>query len=263
MATTRRRRTSGAFNRATQVAESMTAQEQQVINVPNMMTTIPLEQIQVPEHRTRLLNAEHVQELQDSIAVVGLGQPLITDQAYRLIAGGHRLAAIQKLQADQPETFKQQFPSNTVPIRIYNFDALQEPHRAQQIEIVENEKRRDYTPAEVKALAQRYIEQGYSQASHRPKKDEKALIPALQSYFRLSRRTIQRYLNSSEAPEKTDSSLSASRDALTPKGRRIKGYIDSLQRVRTFLKQEKQKGVRSLDHIIEHLELLLRTEQSS
>ncbi|MEM8603200.1 MAG: ParB N-terminal domain-containing protein, partial [Cyanobacteria bacterium P01_H01_bin.121] len=51
---------------------------------------VPLDKIQVAEERTRPLNPEHVQELQDSIAVVGLGQPLICDRNHHLIAGGHR-----------------------------------------------------------------------------------------------------------------------------------------------------------------------------
>jgi ParB family chromosome partitioning protein len=194
--------------------------------------------------------------------VVGLGQPLITDQAYRLIAGSHRLAAIQQLKAENPKLFKQHFPEGLIPLRVYTFDSLAEPERSQQIEIAENEKRRDYTPAEVKALAQKYLAQGYSHGSHRPKGGEKPLIPALQTYFRLSRRTIQRYLSSSNEPYKqSEVEISASGDALTPKARKIRRYIHSLKQIRAFLKHENQKGERSLSHVIEQLELLLQTQQ--
>lgn len=260
MAPTRRRRTSDAFSRATQVAEAMTEQDQTVTSVPNIITTIPLEQIHVPEERTRPLNPEHVQELLDSIAVVGLGQPLITDHVYRLIAGGHRLAAIQRLKTEQPGVFLQHFPNGLIPIRVYAFDALEEVERAEQIEIAENEKRRDYTPAEVKALAKKYRDQGYTQDSRRPKSGEKPLIPALQTYFRLSRRTIHRYLSSSDELEKQ---LSVPAGTLNAKARKIKGYIHSLQQVRTFLDNEQLKGRRSIDNLITQLEELLNNEQNS
>jgi ParB family chromosome partitioning protein len=249
-----RRRKTGVYSRATEVAEVMTEREQAAPNVLQMITTVPLEQIQVPTDRTRPLNVKHVQELLESIAAVGLGQPLITDRAHRLIAGGHRYAALQRLQSEQVDVFKQHFPHGLIPIRVYDFDALVEPERSEQIEIAENEKRRDYTAAEVKALAQKYLEQGYTQVSHRPKSGEKPLIPALQTYFRLSRRTIHRYLSNADQSHKE---LSVPCDTLTPRERKITGYIHSLKQIRSFLSKEKLKGTRSIDHVITQLEQLL------
>lgn len=46
---------------------------------------------------TRPLNARHVVELAESIAVLGLLEPIVVDTAGHLLAGGHRLAALQLL----------------------------------------------------------------------------------------------------------------------------------------------------------------------
>jgi hypothetical protein len=46
---------------------------------------------------TRPLTARHVVELAESIAVLGLLEPVVLDTAGHLLAGGHRLAALQLL----------------------------------------------------------------------------------------------------------------------------------------------------------------------
>lgn len=221
-----------------------------------ILQVVPIEQIVVPESRTRPLNSDHVQELLDSIAAVGLAQPIAVDVKHCLIAGGHRIAAIQRLKSEQPKIYKQQFPDG-VPCRVFDFDALAEPERAEAIEIVENEKRRDYTPAEVKAIAQKYTEQGYAYSGGRPKAGEKPLIPALETYFRLSRATIKRYLS---VPDKSGHEKSSSHEPLSPKARKIKRFIDSAQQLREFLAAEKAKGTRSVDNVLGVLEGMLKAE---
>ena len=58
-------------------------------------------------------------------------------------------------------------------------DADLEPDLALQIEVAENEQRRDYTPTEVKAIAERLKASGYTEVQGRPKKGQKPLMPAL------------------------------------------------------------------------------------
>ena len=59
---------------------------------------------------TRELKSEHVQSLAESIATLGLIEPLVTDNQGRLLAGGHRKAAIAWLKENDPKRFDEQFP---------------------------------------------------------------------------------------------------------------------------------------------------------
>ncbi len=144
---------------------------------------------------TRPLNPAHIEELADSIAVVGLIAPIAVDSQGRLLAGGHRRAAILLLREQDPDAYAKQFPNGQVPIRRYDFDSQIEPEKALAIEASENEKRRDYTPTEVRAIADRLRAAGYRDAPGKPKKGEKALRPALELIIGKSIRQVRRYLN--------------------------------------------------------------------
>ena len=161
------------------------------------LSTLPLERIKSRESNTRSLNTQHVESLKESISTLGLIEPLAVDQAKVLLAGGHRLAAIALLRKTEPETFEKHFPNGAIPVRIMPFIAEQEPDKALQVEVAENEYRRDYTPAEVRGIAKRLIAAGYKDAKGRPKKGEKVLMPALSTVVGKNRRTIQRYLHGS------------------------------------------------------------------
>ena len=130
--------------------------------------------IKLRQDNTRPLNEDHVLELADSIIILGLLQPIVIDIKHRLLAGGHRLAALIHLQETSPEEFEQMFPNNSVPVRQMPFDVESQPELALQVEVAENEKRRDYTPTEVRQLAQKLKDAGYTDSAHRPKKGEKA-----------------------------------------------------------------------------------------
>lgn len=147
------------------------------------------------EGDTRPLNPTHIEELADSIAVMGLIAPIAVDNQGRLLAGGHRRAAILLLREQDPDAFAKQFPNSQVPIRRYDFDSQAEPEKALAIEASENEKRRDYTPTEVRAIADRLRAAGYRDAPGKPKKGEKALRPALELIIGKSIRQVRRYLN--------------------------------------------------------------------
>ena len=62
------------------------------------------------------------------------------------------------------------------------------------MEVAENEQRRDYTPAEVRALAERLRGAGFRATAGRPRKGTKALLPALGAVVGKSKRQLLRIL---------------------------------------------------------------------
>ncbi|MGR3279099.1 ParB/RepB/Spo0J family partition protein [Acaryochloris marina NIES-2412] len=153
---------------------------------------------------TRPPEGKHVSELAESIAVLGLIEPLAVDDKNRLLAGGHRQAALHLLKRKNPKAFKQHFPNDQVQVRVMPFDSEKDPNLALAIEAAENEKRRDYTPTEVKAIAERLKSAGYEDLKGRPKKGQKALMPALSVVIGKSVRTVQRHLyGNSEVDKKS------------------------------------------------------------
>lgn len=161
-------------------------------------STLPLNRIQERETNTRLLRQPHVTALAESIAVLGLLEPVVVDQSGKLLAGRHRLAAIRWLKESNLTAYSQHFPNDQVPVRTMGFDAQVETERALAIEIAENEQRRDYTPAEVRVLASRLREAGYADLKGRPANGQKALRPALGVIVGKNLSTIRRYLNQDE-----------------------------------------------------------------
>jgi ParB family transcriptional regulator, chromosome partitioning protein len=144
---------------------------------------------------TRPLDPHHVDQLAESIAVLGLLEPLVVDLNGILLAGGHRKAAIAQVQAQNPTAYTFQFPNQMTPVRVMPFDSKSDPDLALQIEVSENEKRRDYTPAEIRLLAERLKESGYTDAPGRPAKGEKRLRPAIEVIVGKSLRQVRRILN--------------------------------------------------------------------
>jgi len=172
-------------------------------SIKSQDSVLLLEQIQPREQDTRSLNATHVEALAESIAVLGLIEPLVIDIQGGLLAGGHRLAAIQLLKRNRPDKYQQHFPEERVPVRLLPLNAEQDRDLALQVEIAENEQRRDYTSSEVRALAERLRVAGFSDLKGRPKKGEKALMPALTVVVGKSIRTVQRYLNDTQEESTT------------------------------------------------------------
>lgn len=162
--------------------------------------SITLGDIQLRQRDTRVLNEAHVLELAESIAVVGLIEPLAIDSRGRLLAGAHRLAAIEWLKANKPSDYTGQFPNHQISVRRFDFDADENPERALAIEIAENEKRRDYSSSEVKALAERLKAAGYREGRGKPKKGQQALMPALETIVGKSARQLHRYLSDEPIP---------------------------------------------------------------
>lgn len=171
---------------------------------------------------TRILNPNHVIQLAESIAALGLLEPLVVDQEVRLLAGGHRLAAIQIL-SESPENRLERLESicgelkekdknkiteiladiraisddeglSDVPVRVLAFDATKDADRALAVEAAENSLRRDYTQKEVLALYHRLLDAGYTIRPGKPKKGEKPLKPALAVIIGKSVKTVERLL---------------------------------------------------------------------
>ena len=170
---------------------------------PSSQSTLPIDNIQARAQDTRIPNDAHVNALAESIAAVGLIQPIAVDGTGRLLAGAHRLAAIKYLKQNDPRSFGKWFNLG-IPVRRYDFDASADPDLALVIEATENEKRRDYTPTEVRELAERLKVAGYHHTQGRKKKDSdaKALLPSLATIVGKSERTIYRYLADDETPDR-------------------------------------------------------------
>lgn len=184
---------------ASKLTGALAIAKSRAVDVLSSTATMPLNKItDRAGGDSRPLNPAHVEELANSIAVVGLIAPIAVDIRGRLLAGGHRRAAILELQQRDPEAFSKQFSGGQVPIRRYDFDSEVEPEKAIAIEASENEKRKDYTAAEVKAIAERLRSAGYRDSPGKPKKGEKALRPALELIIGKSLRQVRRYLNEAE-----------------------------------------------------------------
>lgn len=156
---------------------------------------LPLPRIRPRESDTRPLHIQHVNDLAESIAALGLIEPLVVDRQGVLLAGGHRLAAIQALKDTDPDIYAQHFPNQLVPVRVMPFDAEAEPERALQVELAENEKRVNYSRQQIELLAERLRSLNYRETRGRPREGERALGPALAVAIGVSTRYVRKVLS--------------------------------------------------------------------
>ena len=163
--------------------------------------SLPVEKIVKRDVSTRELNQEHVERLAESMKVLGLIEPIVVDLKNVLLAGGHRLAAVEWLRDKAPETFAARFSSG-VPVKVLQIDAATDQGGALAIEVAENEHRRDYTTKEVHALADRLRAAGFKDKGGRPSKGSKALGPTLAMVLHKNIRTVRRILKGEDAPQK-------------------------------------------------------------
>jgi len=230
----RRRSTADLLNAAHSAGVAIQAQDREAEARAelehSLPATLPLGKILNRTSDTRELHADHVNELAESIAVLGLLEPLVVDKRGRMLAGGHRKAAILEVKEKNPKAYTQHFPHDLIPVRILDFDAEKDSALALQIEVTENEKRRDYTPTEVRLLAERLVEAGYVDVKGRPTKGAKALRPALEVIIGKSIRTVRRYLNEAVAESVTDVRLSEELDVDA-----TDAIVTSLRRLQTEL----------------------------
>ena len=197
----RRRKDSGALlAEATKVADAIHQQDRAAEakmeqEVRAQRTSMPIDMIQPRAFDSRPLREKHVAELAESIAALGLIEPLAIDRNGVLLAGGHRLAAIQALKEIHTAIYQQLFPGDRIPVRVMDFDAEAEPERSLQIELAENEKRQNYTRDQIEQLADRLRSLNYKDTRGRPKEGEKALGPALAVAIGVSTRYVRKVLS--------------------------------------------------------------------
>jgi ParB-like chromosome segregation protein Spo0J len=178
----------------------------------------------------RPLHPGHLVTLAESISRLGLITPITVDSAHRLIAGGHRRAALRLLalsDSEREQAYRvyldafaaanrpglaaplqrvlrarlHRLPQRTGPVPVYLMavDASAEPELALRIEVAENEHRKQYTREQVLALARRLRDSGIKDTPGRPKAGERSLRPELIEVFGISRATVTRYLRAGDA----------------------------------------------------------------
>ncbi|MEN9306097.1 MAG: hypothetical protein RL173_29 [Fibrobacterota bacterium] len=174
-----------------------------------------------PRHNpaTRSLDTVHVLDLAESIVALGLIEPVAVDTKHRLLAGGHRWAALRLIAATQEqrtsvwrELFKAD-PSpamserlgmlpvsgNPVAVHVLSIDSVTDPSTALGIDVAENCQRRNFSKQEIRALATTLKAAGYRDGVGRPKQGERTVIPALSAVLGKSRRAVYMMLASIEA----------------------------------------------------------------
>lgn len=182
---------------------------------------------------TRPLNARHVVELAESIAVLGLLEPVVLDTAGHLLAGGHRLAALQLLAVPMPVARRKAFltrcggtaedeplpelasladriamlgdtPLPKAKIAVQVVDISGRGGSALAVEAAENNVRRQYTNDEIAALADRFKSAGYKTTAGKPRAGEKTMLGALEAAVGRSKRQIQRVLDGDTGSGKSE-----------------------------------------------------------
>jgi ParB family chromosome partitioning protein len=194
-----KKRSTAVLGQATAIANAISAQDQAVETKleedRSQRTTLPLTKISPRTEDTRPLRSQHVNDLAESIAALGLIEPLVVDLQGRLLAGGHRLEAIKTLKTNHPNLYEQHFPDDLIPVRVMPFDAEADPERSLQVELAENEKRVNYSRDQIERLAERLRSLNYREISGRPKAGEKALGPALAVAIGVSTRYVRKVLS--------------------------------------------------------------------
>ncbi len=206
MARTRKRSDSESLlAQATAVADAIHEQDQAAEAKSQrdraQRINLSLSRIRPRAEDTRPLHEQHVKDLAESIGALGLIEPLVVDLKGVLLAGGHRLAAIQLLKEANSDVYQLQFPDDLVPVRVMSFDAEAEPERSLQVELAENEKRVNYSRDQIEQLADRLRALNYRDIVGRPKEGEKALGPALAVAIGVSTRYVRKVLRQQRSGE--------------------------------------------------------------
>lgn len=203
-------------------------------------------------HDTRPLNQKHIVALSESISVLGLISPLTVDNKLRLLAGGHRRAALTFLAENDPENFSRLFP-NGIPVRVMDFDSSENEVNALQIEVEENTQRKNFTATEIKEAASRLEAAGYERLKGRPKKGQKSLKRELASVFRLSEDRIQKILNDSASKGRRAPTFSTHNAIVM-----LENWLDSVEQSPSPEKDKVSRHMRTLIRSLERMEKSLQ-----
>ena len=244
-----------------------------------------IDQIQPRSQDTRRVDPEHALNVAESVAALGLLEPLVVDRRYRLLAGLHRLEACRLVMCQTPEerldlwqrlhaaVDKTPDPElearvralqpglmadqqRSLPVRRMDFDADDDPQQAFAVEVAENEQRRDYSPAEIRAIAERLTAAGFTSGrAGRPKKHERALMPALEAIVGRKRVAIWRALKSADTT--TPSRSTASRPG-TSGATTIKRVVTRFTKSQDWAADDPRR--QKLDQLTRELIALLQSE---
>lgn len=256
-------------------AEAWTQQEQ------TRRSILPLASIQPrPSGDSRPLKPDHVLNLAESIAAIGLVEPPTVDRLGRLLAGAHRIAALRLLAHADIEarigmwlelinikndrlTSQQQsdidrlkvlapLDQPEIPVMILPFDAAEDPATALAVETSENTQRRSYSRQEIITLATRLKDAGFIEREGRPRAGEKALRPALSLVLGKSDNTVRRWLGVLHDTPKTcpNGQVSGLQDVEKKLLRAIRNYRQASIKKEIELKPEVSK-------ILEEIEFFL------
>jgi ParB family chromosome partitioning protein len=180
----------------------------------------------------RPINLEHVVELADSIAAVGLLQFPVVDEKNRLLAGGHRRAAVrllrdlaslpddeirkvferadgeeaaERLTAEDIERYRTAFArrfSEGVLVHVFDTTSFSDASAVRlEVEAIENEKRLDFTKGELATIVERLKQAGYRDIGGKPKPGQRMLSRELGRIIGKSRRSVFRILSELRDPE--------------------------------------------------------------
>jgi len=199
--------------------------------------------ISLRESSSRALDAAHIVSLAESISELGLLEPLIVDNTGRLLAGNHRLAALQILAIVPPEQRKERFAQRlgskaissdklgewlkrigglshskvndyAIPVQVIALPRDNAEKRALAIEAAENHVRMQYSKSELQALAKRFRDAGYVETKGRPKGGQKTVMCALEAALGLSKRQIQRLLSDGQSTSEPKTPLEKTQKAI-------------------------------------------------
>jgi hypothetical protein len=189
---------------------------------------LPLEQIRVRDDAVRPVHEAHALDLALSIAAVGLIHFPVVNANNELLAGGQRRAAIELLQAfasmtdadirrmyaafaepgddvdGQPGLTDEQVAllkhawgrhfARGVPVHRIDTNALPVQAQALTIESIENEKRLDFSKADLAVIVDKLKTAGFRDRAGRPRAGERTLASELEAITGKSRRTVFRLL---------------------------------------------------------------------
>jgi ParB family transcriptional regulator, chromosome partitioning protein len=192
---------------------------------------------------SRPIDSAHVAELADSIAAIGLISPIAVDRNGCLLAGCHRRAALAMIKSSNTKAWNQHFPEDRVEVKVFDFDSAVEPSKALDIEVEENQQRKDYTPDEIRGLAERLKNAGYQDYPGRPPKGAKTLTRALTELTGKSTRTVKGHL-----AEETQAKRTAATQLETLINRAVKA-IEKVGDHSDFAEEEREHLESAIDRL--------------
>jgi hypothetical protein len=229
----------GGRSFASRLATVDALQAPQVSAASLSVRRVPLDEIRDREADLRPINPDHVLDLAMSIAAVGLLQFPVVDQGNRLLAGGHRREAVKMLRqvatmeatevrqlferGEKPDrlsdadvallkgTYEREFHDGVV-VRVFDTTGLEDGDIHVRVEAIENEKRLDFTKAELVRLVERFVAAGYRDVGGRPKEGERVLSQELERVMGKSRRTVFRLLAEIRNPQQAEARVVVNAD---------------------------------------------------